>query len=83
MATPAATVGVDSPLGSVVTTALNIRQPETVLLSVLSDLVPATTYSLVLTACTSGGAGSGPAVLLQTEESGEYFVHKYIVKNGP
>ena len=53
---------------------LNVRQPEMVLLSVLSDLVPATTYSLVLTAYTSGGVGSGPAVLLQTEESSEYFV---------
>ena len=76
-ATPASTVGLDSPLGSVVTMTLNVRQPETVLLSVLSGLVPATTYSVVLTAYTSGGAGSGPAVLLQTGESGEYFVYKY------
>ena len=70
-ATPASTVGLDSPLGSIVNTMMNVREPEAVLLSVLSGLVPATTYSVVLTAYTSGGAGSGQPVLLQTGESGE------------
>ena len=72
IATPTSTVGLDSPLGSIASTALNVIEPEMVLLSILSGLVPATTYNVVLVAYTSAGGGSGSAVQLQTLESGKY-----------
>lgn len=73
---PTSTVGLDSPTGAVASTTLNVVQPEMVLLSTLRGLEPATTYSVVLTAYTSGGGGSGTAVLLQTEESGKLYRNK-------
>ena len=69
-------MGLDTPLGGVVSTMLNVEQPEMVLLSSLSGLEPATTYSVVLTAYTSEGAGQGPPVLLKTDESGEWICVK-------
>ena len=80
IATPTSTVGVDSPLGSVSSTTLNVVEPEVVLLSALSGLVPATTYDVVLVAYTSAGGGSGSAVQLQTLESGMYIL--YACRNG-
>ena len=73
-ATPTSTVGLDSPLGTVSSTTLNAEEPEVVLLSILSGLVPATTYAVVITAYTIGGGGSGSAVQLQTDESGKYII---------
>ena len=70
-ATPISTVGLDTPIGNAVSAALSVVEPEMVLLSTLSGLEPATTYSIVLNAYTSGGVGSGSAVLLDTDESGE------------
>ena len=70
IATPTSTVGLDSPLGSVSSTTLNVVEPEMVLLSILNGLVPATTYDVVLVAYTSAGGGNGTAVQLQTLESG-------------
>lgn len=72
IATPTSTVGVESPLGIIASTTLNVVEPEMVLLSILSGLVPATTYDVVLVAYTSAGGGSGSAVQLQTLESGMY-----------
>ena len=70
IATPASTVGLDSPLGSVSSTTLNVVEPEMILLSILNGLVPATTYDVVLVAYTSAGGGNGTALQLQTLESG-------------
>lgn len=53
-------------------TTLNVVEPEMVLLSILSGLLPATTYDVVLVAYTGAGGGSGPAVQLQTQESGKH-----------
>lgn len=52
----------------VVTVSVDI--PEMVLIAVASQLQPATTYSVVLMALTSGGVGTGPAVELTTNQSG-------------
>ena len=73
IATPTSTIGVDFPLGSVSSTTLNVVEPEVVLLSALSGLVPATTYDVALVAYTSAGGGSGSAVQLQTLESSMYI----------
>ena len=73
IATPTSTVGVNFPLGSVSSTTLNVVEPEVVLLSALSGLVPATTYDVVLVAHTNAGGGSGSAVQLQTLESSMYI----------
>lgn len=69
---PVRTIGLDMPPGSVgrrvVTVSVDI--PEMVLIAVASQLQPATTYSVVLMALTSGGIGTGPAVELTTNQSG-------------
>ena len=69
--TPLTTFGLSVATGNATAVPLEVRIPEMVLLVVARGLAPATTYSAVLNASTSGGTGTGPTVQLATEESGE------------
>lgn len=69
---PVRTVGLDAPTGGSVLVSLSVEVPEIVLLAVSNGLQPATTYAVMLTAFTRGGAGSGPITQLSTEEAGSY-----------
>ena len=71
-ATPLSTTGLDSPQGSVAMATLLVGEPEMVLVVTVSLLEPATTYAVSLTAFTSAGGASGPAVEASTAETGEY-----------
>ena len=70
-ATPTFTIGLDSVLGDVVTTSLDVDVPEQELQAVLVNLVPATVYEVTLTAYTSASGASGPAAEIATNESGK------------
>ena len=71
-AEPVSTVGLSTPLGSTATSELAIDQPLATLAASVSNLEPATSYSVTLTAYTiGGGGGSGPAVTIATTESGK------------
>ncbi len=76
-AEPLATIGLRSPLGGPATTTLEIQDPEVALLSTLTGLEPATTYSITLWAYTLAGRGGGTPVQLMTNESGEPAISKY------
>ena len=49
----------------------DVQAPEMVLVIVTSGLTPATTYSVMLSASTSGGVGTGSLVELTTDEYGK------------
>ena len=51
---------------------LFITEPEQTLEATLINLLPFTVYSVTLSASTSVGTGSGPAVNLTTGEAGKY-----------
>ena len=70
-ATPVSTAGLRSPLGSVAMVTVEVQEPEMVLMATLTGLEPATTYSISVTAYTTAGGGTGPAIAIATLESGE------------
>ena len=49
---------------------LPITEPEQTLTAALDNLLPFTSYSIILSASTVAGTGSGPAITLTTREAG-------------
>ena len=54
---------------------VEVQEPEMVLMATLTGLEPATTYSISVTAYTTAGGGTGPAIAIATLESGEPPFH--------
>ncbi len=72
---PSATVGLPVATGNTTTTSLEVRIPEMVLLTIVSDLPAATTYSATLHATNTRGTTRGIPVDIATAESGTQHTH--------